>query len=117
MRAIETTRDARSPVLARGAGVALGVWLFASAFLWPHQGNVRYDDWLCGLFAAASALVAMWAPAFREVPAFIAVWLAAAVAGVLRYRSPATGLHDLVLAGAMLLASQIGGRGDAPPAP
>ena len=109
--------EARWAISARAAGVAVGAWLFASAFLWPHQGNVRYDDWLCGLFAAASALAAVWAFAFREVPAFIAVWLAAAVAGVLHYRSPATGLHDLILAGAMLLVSQVRGREPDPDAP
>jgi len=117
MRASEATGEWRRAVTARAAGVAVGAWLFASAFLWPHQGNVRFDDWLCGLFSASSAVAAVWAPALRQVPAFIAVWMAAAVSGALRYRSPATGLHDLVLASAMLLASQVGGRGGDPPLP
>jgi len=106
-RARDTLRSTGGPVGPRALNVLLGAWLFASAFLWPHQDNVRYNDWVCGLFVAAAALSAVWAPAFRFVSAGTATWLGFS-ALILGYRGAATRLHDLALAGAIFVVSTVG---------
>ncbi len=97
MGAFDTIHDVRSPVRIRGVNVLLGVWLFASAFLWPHQDNVAFNDWVVGVVVAASALCAVWAPPFRWVNAGAAVWLGFSALEFV-YHSTFTRLHDLVLA-------------------
>jgi hypothetical protein len=112
MGALETIRDTRSPVAIRAANVLLGAWLFASAFAWHHQDNVGFNDWGCGVLVAASALCAIWAPPLRWVSAGLAVWLGFS-ALVFGYASAPTRLHDLALAGAILIVSVIRGRSSA----
>ncbi len=107
MGALDTMRETRSPVAVRGLNVLLGAWLFVSVFLWPaHQGNVGFNDWICGLVVAASALCAIWAPAFRWVNAGVAVWLGT-MALVLDYSSAPARIHDLVVAGAMFVIALV----------
>ncbi len=96
--------ETRSPPWIRGLNVLLGAWLFASAFLWPHQDNVAFNDWVCGFLVAASALCAFWAPPFRWVNVGMAVWLGWCAAD-LEYHSTLTRLHDLALAGAILVGA------------
>jgi hypothetical protein len=112
MGALETVRDTRSQVWLRGLNVLLGAWLFVSTFLWKHQGNVGFNNMLCGLAVTASALCAIWAPAFRWVNAGIAVWLGFC-ALIFDYASPVTRLHDLAVAGAIFAIALV----DLPAAP
>lgn len=104
--AFETIHDLRSPAWLRGLNVLLGAWLFASAFVWHHQDNVAFNDWVCGLVVAASALSALWAPPFRWVSAGMAAWLAFS-AVVFEYHSTITRLHDLALAGAIFVIALV----------
>jgi len=107
--ALETIRYTRSPAGLRAANVLLGAWLFASAFLWQHQDNVAFNDWVCGLIIAASALSAIWVPPFRWVSTGLAVWVGfCAVTFV--YHSEPTRVHDLALAAAVALVSFARGR-------
>lgn len=99
-------RRVRSSVPVRSVNVLLGAWLFASAFLWPHQDNVRFNDWACGLLVAASALSAIWAPALRWASAGLAAWLGFG-ALFFEYRSDATRLHDLAVAGLVFAVSLV----------
>ncbi len=106
MGAFETVHDVRSPVAIRGLNVLLGAWLFASVFLWHHQDNVGFNDWVVGLVVAASALCAVWAPPFRWVNAGAAVWLGFS-AVEFEYHSTVTRLHDLALAGAIFVIALV----------
>jgi hypothetical protein len=104
--AFRTIRDVTPPVWPCLASALLGAWLLASAFLWPHQDNVRYNDWLCGLLTAASALIALWAPTFRKVATGTALLVLFAVL-TFGYRSPATRVHDLAIAALLLVLSLV----------
>lgn len=106
MGAFRTLRDVSHPLWPCLVSALLGAWLFASAFLWPHQDNVRYNDWLCGLLTASSALVAVWAPAFRKVATGTALLVVFAVV-IFGYRTQATRLHDLVVAALVLVLSMV----------
>jgi hypothetical protein len=45
--------------------VALGVWLFASAFLWPHTRDECGASWIMGGCIAMNAFASIWAPPVR----------------------------------------------------
>ncbi len=53
----------------------LGVWLFMSAFLWPHSAAERADTWIVGVLCVAFSLAATRLPAARWLNALLSVWL------------------------------------------
>lgn len=61
---------------ARCGNLALGLWLQASGFLWPHSDGARVSAWLPGLLISVVALLSMGAPPMRWLNAFLAWWLA-----------------------------------------
>ena len=60
---------------ARAISLALGVWLFISAFLWSHSYAQFTNSWLVGLLCVAFSVVSIWAPPARYLNAALAVWL------------------------------------------
>lgn len=60
---------------ARLVNLALGIWLFISAFLWPHSAASRTNTWIVGLLAAAFSVWGMWMPVARFLNTALAVWL------------------------------------------
>ncbi|HSN96798.1 MAG TPA: SPW repeat protein [Candidatus Nanopelagicales bacterium] len=60
---------------ARGINVALGVWLFISAFLWPHSYAQFTNAWVLGVLCVAFAVIGMWAPPARYLNTALGVWL------------------------------------------
>lgn len=77
-----TTRTTRTKMtatdsnkMARGINIALGVWLFISAFLWLHTSSQFTNTWLVGLGIAGVAAVGMAAPQIRWLNAALAAWL------------------------------------------
>jgi hypothetical protein len=66
--------------VARGApprivNVVLGVWLFISAFLWPHTQAQLTNTWVCGVLCVIFALIAMAVPWVRYLNTLLAIWL------------------------------------------
>jgi hypothetical protein len=53
----------------------LGVWLFISAFLWPHAQAQTTNTWIVGVLAVVFALVAMAVPWVRYFNTLLAIWL------------------------------------------
>jgi hypothetical protein len=60
---------------ARWVNAAVGVWLFLSAFLWPHTSSQYTNTWLMGIIAVAVALIALGRPGFRYVNTAVGIWL------------------------------------------
>lgn len=65
---------------ARGAppriiNVILGVWLFISAFVWPHTQAQMTNTWILGVLCVIFALVAMAVPWVRYLNTLLAIWL------------------------------------------
>lgn len=60
---------------ARWVNIVLGIWLFISAFLWPHSEAQFTNTWIVGAVMAILAFAALRAPQLRFVNAAIAVWL------------------------------------------
>lgn len=60
---------------ARGINIALGVWLFISAFIWPHSYAQFTNAWIIGVLVTAVAVISMWAPPARFLNTALGVWL------------------------------------------
>ncbi len=63
---------------ARGApprivNVILGIWLFISAFVWPHTQAQMTNTWILGVLCVIFALVAMAVPWARYLNTLLAI--------------------------------------------
>ena len=55
--------------------VALGAWLFISAFAWRHSQAQMTNTWILGILCAAFAIVSMAVPRVRHLNSLLAIWL------------------------------------------
>lgn len=60
---------------ARIVNVVLGIWLFVSAFVWPHNHAQMTNTWILGVLTVIFAVVAMRVPQVRYLNSLLAVWL------------------------------------------
>jgi hypothetical protein len=60
---------------ARIVNIVLGIWLFVSAFLWPHTYAQMTNTWIVGVLCVVFALIAMRVPEVRYLNTLLAVWL------------------------------------------
>jgi hypothetical protein len=65
------TRGATPAILM----VVIGVWLFISAFAWPHSTAQMNNTWIMGILCVVFALVSMAVPWVRYLNTVLAVWL------------------------------------------
>ena len=75
MNTTTPTTTMSSDGAARGFTLLLGVWLFISAFIWPHTMSQMTNTWICGVIAVVFAAVAMRYPQARYVNTILAIWL------------------------------------------
>jgi len=102
----------------RYLNVALGVWLFLSAFLWVHSQAQLTNTWLVGLLAIAFALVSLRVPEARYLTTALAIWLFVSV-WALPILNVATAWNNALVAIAMFMFSLMPGvrsRAGPPPA-
>lgn len=59
----------------RVANVILGIWLFISAFIWPHAYAQMTNTWILGVLCVLFAVIAMRVPQARYLNTVLAVWL------------------------------------------
>jgi hypothetical protein len=92
---------------AGSINVVLGVWLFASAFLWQHSLPTFINALVVGIVMVVSAIVAMRWPAARIVDTAAGVWL---IASLFAWPSlaPATAWNNFFVGAAVALVSIIG---------
>jgi hypothetical protein len=60
---------------ARVLNVLLGIWLFISAFAWPHSAAQRTNTWIVGVLCVIFALAAMAMSSARYLNTVLAIWL------------------------------------------
>jgi hypothetical protein len=60
---------------ARAVNVVLGIWLFISAFLWPHSQAQMTNTWILGVLCVVFALIAARIPSASYLNTALAVWL------------------------------------------
>lgn len=68
-------RPAVRNVPPRTLNVILGVWLFISAFVWPHTRVQMTNTWIVGVLCVIFALVAMSVPRVRHLNTLLSIWL------------------------------------------
>lgn len=59
----------------RALNIVLGIWLFISAFIWPHSGAQRANTWMLGLLCVLFAIASMSVPSVRYLNTVLAIWL------------------------------------------
>jgi hypothetical protein len=101
----------RGPAAVQGAppriiNVILGVWLFISAFVWPHTASQMTNTWVCGVLAVIFALVAMAVPWVRYLNTLLAIWLFIS-AWALPSVSPGTIWNNVLVAIAIFIVSLV----------
>ena len=90
----------------RAVNIVLGLWLFASAFLFDRAGNAGLNAWLVGLFVAAIAFIALYAPGLRFLNTGLAVWLLVSTIWF-GYARAWVAFHDAFVAGAIIVVSLV----------
>jgi hypothetical protein len=93
---------------ARTLNVILGVWLFISAFAWPHTPASFTNTWLVGLLVVIFALIAMRTPSTRYVNTALAIWLFISAFALPR-ASVATAWNNALCAIAIFILSLVPG--------
>jgi hypothetical protein len=58
-------RSRLSNAWPRYLNVALGVWMFVSAFAWPHSRDACAAAWISGAMISMNAFAAIWASPVR----------------------------------------------------
>jgi len=101
----------RGPASVQGAppriiNVILGVWLFISAFVWPHTSAQMTNTWVCGVLCVIFALVAMAVPWVRYLNTLLAIWLFIS-AWALPSVSPGTIWNNVLCAIAIFIVSLV----------
>jgi hypothetical protein len=104
-----TDIDARAAA-PRGLNVALGVWLFISAFLWPHSQGQMTNTWLMGVLCVVFAVAAMYVEQVRFLNTLLAIWLFIS-AFALPSLSVGTTWNNAIVAIAIFLVSLVPSRG------
>jgi SPW repeat len=59
----------------RWVSLLLGIWLFISAFAWPHAMAQQTNTWIVGVLMVIVSILAMFAPQARFINTVLAIWL------------------------------------------
>ncbi len=102
------THNPNDNSVLRGIQILLGVWLFISAFIWPHTMAQRTNAWICGLIAIAFAVIAMREPRARWVNTALSIWLFLSTIAMPRV-SVGTVWNGIIVAVAMFVISLTAG--------
>jgi hypothetical protein len=89
--------------------LALGVWLFISAFIWQHSPASKTNTWIFGLIIALLSVSARRAPGARFANTAAAVWLFFSTLAISHY-SQGTIWNNLIVAIAVFLFSLVPNR-------
>jgi hypothetical protein len=98
----------------RAVNVAAGLWLFISAFLWPHSPGSMTNTWVVGLLIAAIGAIGTVAPDARWLNTAVAVWLFFSTVWVYP-SSPATVWNNVIVAIVVFVLSLVANRSSSRP--
>jgi hypothetical protein len=106
----------RNQATAHYINIALGIWLFISAFIWPHSQTQATNTWIVGLLTVIFAAAALRYPSARYLNTILAVWLFISV-WALPAISMATMWNNALVAIAIFLVSLVPGYAGQGPRP
>jgi hypothetical protein len=85
------------------ANLALGVWLFTSAFMGPHTRDAAAASWIMGAMIAMNAFASIFAWPVR----YFNAWQVSAAAG-----QPLLLVNGAIVSGLVVVLALIPGRGE-----
>ncbi len=100
---------------ARWVNAGVAVWLFISAFIWPHTPSQYTNTWLMGIVIFAVALIAVGATGFRFLNTAAGAWIVIS-AFVLPTISAATRWNNFIVGVVVVILSLVGTSPNAIPA-
>lgn len=105
--ALEARRTRDPFMAARVLNLLIGVWLFISAFVWPHTVAARTNTWILGVLIVVFALIAMAQPMARWLNTLAAIWLFFSTLAI-SHMSQATVINNIIVAIVVFILSFIG---------
>lgn len=93
-------------IVARIVNIVVGVWLFISAFVWPHTASARTNTWIVGALCAIFALIALRNPPVRWLNTVLSIWLFFSALSI-HHLTGGTLWNNLIAAIVMFIASLI----------
>jgi hypothetical protein len=102
----DATRSSGAESLPRLINLALGAWLFVSAFLLPRAGVAFTSTWIMGVVIVGFALLEMAAPLARWMNTLAGAWVFIA-AFVIPHASVESFWNDLIVGAAVALLSLV----------
>jgi hypothetical protein len=100
--------------IARGVNVALGIWLFISAFVWDHTPAERTNTWILGVLCFVFALIALSTSPARWLNTALAIWLFISV-WALPHHNLGTMWNNALVAIVVFVLSLVPGAGERRP--
>ncbi len=91
---------------ARYANIVLGIWLFISAFTWPHSSAQMTNTWVMGVITVIVGIVSIGAPSWRYINTIVGAWLIIS-SFALRRVTRGTFWNNLLVGIAILLVSLV----------
>lgn len=92
---------------ARYLNILLGLWLFISAFAWPHRAWQWENTWIMGVITILVGFIAVGVPAARFVNTLVGIWLVISALGAVA-QSPATRWNNVLVGIAIFIVSLVG---------
>lgn len=71
----EGTTAPEGPAWAHLMSLGLGIWLFITAFIWPHAQPLKANTWILGIIISVVSLIAMRTKSVRGINTVAAAWL------------------------------------------
>lgn len=93
---------------ARAIAIALGIWLFISAFVWPHSAAAQANTWVVGVLIAILAVWSLFVPGARFANSLLAIWLFFSTI-VLAHETAGTLWNNVIIAVVLFFVSLIPG--------
>jgi len=100
------SRNRLANAWARYANFLLGVWLFVSAFAWPHSRDACAAAWISGTMIAMVAFAGIWASPVRFFNVILGgialVWQAAAAS-----QEPTARMNGIIVSALVIALSLV----------
>jgi uncharacterized membrane protein SirB2 len=89
---------------ARTLNILVGIWLFISAFCWPHSSAQFANTWILGVICVVVAAIAMRVEQVRFLNTLVGIWLFIS-AFALPGSSPGTNWNNALVGVAIFIIS------------
>ena len=105
---MQTKLDQNTNTWASGINLLIGIWLFISAFVWPHTMGQQTNTWILGVLIALASAWAMFAPTARYFDTIFAIWLFISTL-VIAHQTAGTMWNNLIAAIVVFVLSLVPG--------